>query len=89
MKEFLRINGDLVELTIEIKGKGTIQVNTIIPEFKNGIWKGQYFSNIPINIKAIQVEGSKFKQRGGLYEQDQSIIDINFSKSDTLIANFE
>lgn len=89
LKEFLNINGDLVELTIEIKGKGVVQVNTIIPEFKNGVWKGQYFNNIPIIIKAIPEQDCKFKEWGGLYEWDQIIIELILPKSGTLTATFE
>ena len=44
MKEFLKLDGDLVDLNIEIKGKGKIQINTIIAEVNDNKWKGKYFS---------------------------------------------
>ena len=89
LKEFLNIKGDIVELTIEVKGKGVIKINTITPEFKNGIWKGNYFSNVPINVEAIPEEGSEFKIWNGLNESSNINIEIILSKSDTLIAIFE
>ena len=89
LKEFVNIKGDIVELTIEVKGKGVIKINTITPEFKNGIWKGNYFSNVPINVKAIPEEGSEFKIWNGLNESSNINIEIILSKSDTLVAIFE
>ena len=53
MKEFLNLKSNLVDLNIEIQGKGKIIVNTIIPQFTNGKWNGKYFSRIPIILKAI------------------------------------
>ena len=53
MKEFLKLEGNLVDLNKEIKGKGKIQINTIFPTFIDNKWSGRYFSLVPISIKAI------------------------------------
>ena len=62
MKEYMGLKGDPVDLTIEIKGRGKVQINSITPSFKNGKWTGKYFSRISITIKAIPDEGYDFKE---------------------------
>ena len=59
MKEYLNLTGELKELTIIKKGKGFVRINNnIIPEFKDGKWTGEYFTDIPINISTIHSEDS-------------------------------
>ena len=89
MKEFLGLKGDLINLTIEIKGKGKIQINSIIPNFVNGKWTGKYFSRIPINIKAISDPGYNFKEWGGYITSIQQNIEVIFFESQTVIAIFD
>ena len=62
LKDFIELEGDLVDLNIEIKGRGKIQVNTITPTFNNGKWSGQYFSGILITLKAIPDVGYYFRE---------------------------
>ena len=78
MKEFLGLNGDLIDLTIEIKGNGKIQINSIIPKFINGKWTGKYFSKIPINFKVISVPGNNFKEWTWYIQSNQQNIEIIF-----------
>lgn len=89
MKEFLKLKGNLVELTIEIKGKGRIKINSISPKFVNGIWKGKYFTRIPIKIKAISDPGYEFKNWDGYHQSIQKDIEIILFESQKIIANFE
>ena len=89
MKEYMGLKGNLVDLTIEIKGKGKIQVNSILPKFNHGIWTGQYFSRIPINIKAIPNEGYIFKGWDGYIQSNQQKEKIILSDSSKIIAYFE
>ena len=89
MKDFLKLNGDLVDLTIKINGKGKVQLNSIILDSNNGDWTGKYFTEIPITIKAIPDEGYAFKEWSGYdksLEQDDEII---LSGSKTITATFE
>ena len=51
MKNFLKLNGDVVDLTIKVNGTGKILINSIIPDLDNGEWTGKYFAGIPISIK--------------------------------------
>ena len=89
MKDFLKLNGDLVDLTIKINGKGKVQLNSIILDSNNGDWTGKYFTEIPITIKAIPDKGYAFKEWSGYdksLEQDDEII---LSGSKTITATFE
>ena len=65
MKKFLNLTGSVVDLTIKVKGKGKVQINSIIPELINDSWTGKYFTEIPITIKAIPDEGYEFKEWTG------------------------
>ena len=89
MKEFLGLKGDLVELTIQIKGKGQIQINSIYPKFINGKWTGKYFSRIPINIRAIANPGYKFKEWSGYAQSFKDNIEIILYKYEIIMASFE
>ena len=89
MKNFIGLKGNVVDLTIEIKGKGKIQINSIIPDIKNGIWTGKYFSRIPITIKAIPQAGYNFRRWGGYLESIQQSDEIILYESQTIIAFFD
>ena len=89
MKDFIGLKGDVVDLTIEIKGKGNVQINSIIPDIKNGSWIGKYFSRIPIQIKAIPQAGYNFKRWGGYIDSIQQSDEIVLFESQTIIAFFD
>ena len=89
MKQYLNLKGDLVELNIEIKGKGKIMVNTIIPAFTSGKWKGKYFSRIPIILKAIPEIGYSFKGWSGDVEYTQQEIEFHLFENTNIIAIFD
>jgi len=89
MNEFLKLKGTLVELTIEIKGKGRIKINSISPKFVNGIWIGKYFTGIPIKIKAISDQGYEFINWDGYHQSIQKEIEIVLFESNKITANFE
>ena len=89
LKEFIELEGDLVDLNIEIKGRGKIQINTITPTFTNGKWSGQYFSGIPITLKAIPDVGYYFREWLGSIRNTQPNIEIPINESTKLIAVFD
>ena len=89
MKEFIGLKGSAIDLTIEIKGRGKIQINSIIPKFNNGIWIGKYFSQIPIIIKAIPDVGYNFKEWDGYIHSNQQNLEIILFDSSKIIAIFE
>jgi len=89
MKNFLGLNGDLVDLDIKVKGKGKVQINTIIPETNNGKWSGQYFSRIPIKIRAIPDIGYSFRGWSGYIDSTQQNEEVILYESQTILANFD
>ncbi len=90
MKNFINLEGELVELIIEIKGRGKIQINSITPIFNNNVWKGKYFTKIPIKIKAISENGYNFKGCDGIIQSnEQSEESILLSESEKIIAIFD
>ena len=88
-KEYIGLKGNPVNLTIEIKGKVTVQVNTILPKFKNNIWTGTYFSLIPINIRAIPEVGFNFKEWDGVMHSNKQEEEIVLFNSSKIVAIFE
>ena len=89
MKEYMKLKGNQVNLTIEIQGKGKVQVNSILPKFRYNTWIGKYFSLIPINIKAIPDKRHKFKQWNGYIHSIQQKEEIVLLNSSKIIAIFE
>ena len=89
IKEYIGLRGKIVNLTIEIKGRGKIQVNSIKPKFKNGIWIGKYFSKIPIIIKAIPDIGYTFNGWSGYIQSNRQNDEIVLHESSKIIAIFE
>jgi hypothetical protein len=90
MKEYLKLKGDLVDLEIEIKGKGSIKINnSISPKFVNGKWTGKYFTRIPISIEAIPEEGYTFKEWTGSIQSSQKKEELTLFESQKIVLNFE
>ena len=89
LKDYLGLKGDLVELTIEIRGRGKVQINSITPTFVDGKWTGKYFSRVPIVIKAIPEVGYNFGNWTGFIESKEQTDEVILFESQTIIANFE
>ena len=89
MKEFLNLTGDYYELTITKEGNGKIMINSIIPDFIDGKWKGKYFFDIPITIKAIESENNEFVGWSGDYKSKEKEIVISLEDNMSIKANFE
>lgn len=88
MKNFLNLNGSLVDLTIKVNGKGKVQINSIIPDLINDVWTGEYFTEIPITIKAIPDEGYEFKEWSGYDKLTQQSDEIILLESKEITATF-
>ena len=89
IKNYLKLRGNPVNLTIEIQGKGKIQVNSILAKFKNSKWTGIYFSLIPIDIKAIPDKGYIFKKWDGYIHSIQQKEEIVLFNSSIIYAIFQ
>ena len=89
MRDFIGLRGDVVELTIEIVGKGKFRINSIVPEINGNKWVGKYIGRIPITIKAIPVPGYNFVRWGGYIESNEESEEILLFESQTIIAYFD
>ena len=89
LKDYIRFNGDIVDLTVKIEGKGKVQINSIVLELNNGKWTGKYFTNVPISIKAIPDERYYFKEWKGLNDKIGQSDEIILFGNQTIIACFE
>ena len=90
MKEYLKLKGDLVDLEIEIKGKGSIKINdSISPKIINGKWTGKYFTRIPISIEAIPENGYTFKEWSGSIQSYKKKEELTIFESQKIVLNFE
>ena len=89
MKDFLGLKGDLVDLTIEIRGRGKVQISSITPKFVNNKWTGKYFSGIPIPLKAISEAGYTFKEWTGFIVSNKTNDEVTLFNNQTIIAIFD
>jgi hypothetical protein len=89
MIDFIGTEGKLVDLNIEIIGKGKVQVNSIIPKFNGNKWTGKYVSKIPITIKAIPDIRYNFKKWGGYVESDRQSEEIILYENSTITVYFD
>ena len=90
MKEYLQLKGDIVDLEIEMKGKGSIKINdSISPKFVNGKWTGKYFTRVPISIEAFPADGYNFKEWSGSMQSSQKKVELILFESKKIVSNFE
>ena len=89
MINYLSLEEELKNVTLSIKGKGKIKINSITPEFKEGKWVGKYFTNIPITITAIPSEKAKFKGWTEDVESEEKTITVELAKDTKISAEFE
>ena len=89
MKNYLQLDSTLQEITIVKKGEGKIKINSITPEFKDGKWVGQYYSNILITITAISSENAKFKGWSGASDSKEETITLDLTEATEITAEFE
>jgi len=90
MKEYLQLKGDIVDLEIEMKGKGSIKINdSISPKFVNGKWTGKYFTRVPISIEAFPADGYTFKEWSGSMQSSQKKVELILFESKKIVLNFE
>lgn len=49
-----------VVLLLDKEEEGTIQINSVFPDLSSGSWVGNYYRDVPIQLKAIAKKGYKF-----------------------------
>lgn len=76
-KEF-ELTGTLETVTLhnEDTAKGSIQINTVIPEMKDGSWSGEYYTDYPITVTATASEGYEFVGWSGSVNSTESTMEV-------------
>lgn len=59
---------------------GTILLNTIAPDLKDGEWRGIYFTDYPVTATAVPEKGYRFVGWKGTYESDRETIEAAVTK---------
>lgn len=68
---------------------GTVRVNTVTPDLRDGLWQGRYFSEYEITLTAIPAEGYVFTGWTGDVTEQKPEITIRLTEDMELTANFE
>jgi hypothetical protein len=89
MIDFIGLKKEVVNLNIEIIGKGKVQINSIIPDFNDNKWTGKYITKIPITIQAIPAEGNNFIEWGGYIESVRQNEEIILFENATITVYFD
>lgn len=82
MKEYLakefELTGSVETVTIvnENTECGSVSVNSITPEIKDGSWSGEYFTDYPVTITAEPVEGYEFVGWSGSVVSEELTIEV-------------
>ena len=66
---------DLSGQTAAAEPGGTIRLNTITPDLKDGEWRGSYFTDYPVTATAVPAQGYRFVGWQGTYESDGETIE--------------
>jgi hypothetical protein len=76
-----------ITVNTEPEGAGQIKVNTIYPGYYP--WSGVYFTNVPIELKAIAKEGYRFTEWTGDIISGDAVISVNPAADFSFTAQFE
>ena len=62
LKDEFELQGELVPILLESsdENRGSIRINTVTPELKDGSWSGFYYSDYPVTISAIENKADSF-----------------------------
>ena len=88
MAEYLNLSGSLEPLQLQINGSGSIQVNTVTPDFSGGTWNGQYYSDFPVTLTAVPSNGQTFIGWSGDYDSTDTTITVSLQDAMQIQANF-
>lgn len=77
LAEEFSLEGTLEDVALEINDPdaGRIQLNTVIPDLKEGLWTGKYFTDFSIELKALPEEGYRFVRWEGAVTEEQDTIE--------------
>ena len=63
IKEELELKGETCNITIALDNPvgGQIIINSVTPDISSGMWRGEYYTDYPIQITAVPCEGYEFE----------------------------
>ncbi len=90
----LGLSGEVGEITLETacvtdvsysgaplgEAGGTVLLNTIAPDFEDGVWKGSYFTDYPVTVMAVPAEGYRFVGWQGDCESEETVIEADVTR---------
>lgn len=88
MKNFLRLSGNLQNVTIRSNGHGSVRINSITPDLSNDSWSGKYFTDCNITLTAIPDEGYSFSGWSGSSSDSASTITVTLKEAMEFTAQF-
>lgn len=91
LKKDLELQGNVAELTVNVSkaAGGTVQVNSVNPDFLNGSWTGKYFTDYPVTLTAKAAKGYTFTGWTGLKSSKNNKITVTLSEAGKITANFK
>lgn len=51
---------EMLEIQMDSEDGGCVEVNTIKPDLSSGVWRGEYFTDYPVALRAVCKEGYQF-----------------------------
>ena len=80
-KEF-ELQGTLEEVSVHINNQnaGEIQLNTVTLDFIDETWTGEYFTDYPITVTAVEKPGYKFVGWTGSIESTEKVIEVDMKE---------
>ncbi len=80
-KEF-ELQGTLEEVLVHINNQnaGEIQLNTVTLDFIDETWTGEYFTDYPITVTAVEKPGYKFVGWTGSIESTEKVIEVDMKE---------
>ena len=88
LAEYLNLSGSLEPLQLQTNGSGSIQVNTVTPDFSGGTWNGQYYSDFPVTLTAVPSNVQTFIGWSGDYDSTDTTITVSLQDAMQIQANF-
>lgn len=78
LAEVFGLTGQLAQVLLECPESqgGTLKLNTVFPDLKEGDWEGQYFTDYPVTVTAIPEEGYSFAGWSGDLTSEQESVTV-------------
>lgn len=74
-------NGAELNGQTDVSGQGgTILLNTITPDLRDGEWRGIYFTDYPVTATAVPAKGYRFVGWQGTYASDRETVEAAVTK---------